>query len=281
MAVARALFESNDLYFAQLICAPDDPEWGEDNLVTHPIVALPATPVWQAHDGAPPTLLNANHAVFHHAGSEYRRERFQARGYRCLFFFPSVALVREIAAEVDPSARGSSSFRFPGRSAPLEGRAFALSRRVARELVAERADGLRAREALYAVLRRAVLSAYRGRPSRRRIRPSTARAHSEIVEEAKELITRNLADPVRLDDVADGLHVSPYHLARVFRTTTGYSLHAYQKHLRLREGLDRLDLGSASEVGGLGVDLGFSSHSHFTASFRQTLGVRPSEVRQR
>jgi AraC family transcriptional regulator len=278
MAIATPLFESSDLYFAELVCQPDDPEWGEENVVTHPIVALPATPVWQAHDGALRTLMNANHAVFHHAGSEYHRERFEGKGYRCVFFFPSERLVREIAAELDPSAADSADFRFPVRSARLEAPAFALSRRLAGELGAGPVNGLRAREGLYAVLRSVVLSAYRFHDPCRSARQATAQAHSEIVEETKELITRSLAERVRLDDMADRLHVSAYHLARIFRMATGYCLHAYQTHLRLREGLDRLDQGSARVVGQLGIDLGFSSHSHFTASFRRTLGVRPSEV---
>jgi AraC family transcriptional regulator len=215
MAVARPLFESNDLYFAELVCGPDDPEWGEENLVTHPIVALPATPVWQAHEGGPPTLVNANHAVFHHAGSEYHRERFQGNGYRCAFFFPSESLVREVTAEVDPSAASSTAYRFPIKSAPLEAPTFALARRLAGALAFGRVDRLRAREGLYAVLRSVVLSAYMPLGPRRAVRQSTARTQSEIVEEAKELITRRLAERLRLDDLATQLHVSPYHLARV------------------------------------------------------------------
>jgi AraC family transcriptional regulator len=281
MAVARTLFHSSDLLFAELFCAPDDEEWGEENLVTHPIVALPSTPVWQAHDGTPPTLINANHAVFHHQGSEYRRERFRGQGYRCIFFFPSDSLAREIATELDPSAADPDTVRFPAKSARLEGPVFVLGRRLAGDLATGGIDELRAREGLYDVLRGTIASAYRHRIRRPCARPGTARAHSEIVEEAKELITRRLDEPMRLDDLADHLHVSSYHLARIFRSTTGYSLHAYQTHLRLREGLVRLEQGSVRDVGRLGIDLGFSSHSHFTASFRKALGVRPSDVEPR
>jgi AraC family transcriptional regulator len=278
MAIARDLFESSDLYFAELSCARDDPEWGEENVATHPIIALPVIPVWQIMDGSSRALMTANHAVFHHRGSEYQRERFDGNGYRCLFFFPSDSLVREIAAEIDPSASDRESYRFPARSAPLTAPAFALSRRLARELAIGRCDRLRAREDLYAVLRCSVLSAYRGRAPRPAARQGTARAHSEIAEGAKELITRRLADRLRLGDIAAELHVSAYHLARIFRMSTGYSLHAFQSQLRLRRGLDRLGEGSARGIGRLGVELGFSSHSHFTDSFRRSLGIRPSDV---
>lgn len=285
MVTARPLFAGPDLYFAELNAPRDDDEWGETNQVTRPIVALPAVPVWQAHDGAPPALMNPTHAVLHGPGTEYRRERFRGNGYRCVFFFPAEHLVREIAAETDPSALDAEVCRFPARTAPLPGATFALARRLARELATapaagkrSSADRFRLREGLYAVLRGAVLSSYRtGAPSGRP-RSSTANAHRDLVEAAKELITGHLGERIRLDDVAERLHVSAYHLARVFRATTGYSLHAYLTHLRLREGLDRLERGPNGDIARLGLDLGFSSHSHFTASFRRTMGARPSEV---
>ncbi len=285
MVTARDLFVGRDLYFAELTCLPEDSEWCETNQVTRPIVALPATPVWQAHDGAPPALMNPTHAVLHGPGTEYRRERFRGNGYRCLFFFPSEQLVREIVAETEPSAGEHESCRFPSRTAPLPAATFALARRLARELGTEAAasgpvpaDRFRVREGLYAILRAAVLSSYRTGGAARRQRSATASAHRDLVEAAKELITGHLGDRIRLDDVADRLHVSAYHLARVFRATTGYSLHAYLTHLRLREGLDRLERGQQGDIARLGLDLGFSSHSHFTSSFRRAMGTRPSEV---
>jgi AraC-like DNA-binding protein len=40
-------------------------------------------------------------------------------------------------------------------------------------------------------------------------------------------------------------------------------------------------LGGESDLGQIGVDLGFTSHSHFTSVFRRILGLTPSELRQR
>jgi AraC family transcriptional regulator len=278
MATARALFEGSDLYFAELVCQPDDPEWGEENVTTHPIVALPSTPVWQVHDGAERTLMTPNHAVFHHEGGEYHRERFRTDGYRCLFFFPSDALVREIVAEVDHSTSEADRFRFPLNAAPMPSRAFGLGRRLARALSTATVEPAGAREGLYAVLRYAVLGAFRHRPAPRLPRAKTTAAYARTVEEAKALIARRLEDRLPLDEVAGELHVSPYHLARIFRSGTGYSVHAYQTHLRLREGLDRLERSRTGQVARIAGDLGFSNHSHFTASFRTAFGLRPSDV---
>ena len=71
-----------------------------------------------------------------------------------------------------------------------------------------------------------------------------------------------------------------FHLSRVFRDRTGYTLHRYLLELRLREALNRLE-DTGSDLTVLALDLGFCSHSHFTDSFGQTFGVPPSEFRKR
>jgi AraC-like DNA-binding protein len=277
MAVARDLFDSPDLWFAALTCPPDDDEWGEHNVTTHPIVALPLSPVWQVHDGGPRTLMSPNSAVFHHDGGEYHRERFLDRSYRCLFFFPSERLVREIVGEANDRAAGADAFRFPTRTVPVDGRVLTMARRLAGRLVSSSpSDG--DAERVFEVLRLTVLSAYRSHPANHRARPSTVRARTELVEQAKALIVSRFGDRLPLDQIAHELHVSPYHLARVFRAETGYSVHGYLTNIRVREGLIRRADGSGTDIAALGADLGFSSHSHFTASFRETLGLVPSEI---
>jgi AraC family transcriptional regulator len=277
MAVARDLFDSPDLWFAALTCPPDDDEWGEHNVTTHPIVALPLAPVWQVHDGGPRTLMTPNSAVFHHDGGEYHRERFLDRSYRCLFFFPSERLVREIVGEANDRAADADAFRFPRRTVPVDGRVLTMARRLAGRLASSGpSDG--DAEPVFEVLRLIVLSAYRSRPTNHRARPSTVRARTELVEEAKALIVSRFGDRLPLDQIAHELHASPYHLARVFRAETGYSVHGYLTNIRVREGLIRRADGSGTDIAALGADLGFSSHSHFTAAFRDAMGVVPSDV---
>jgi AraC-like DNA-binding protein len=53
------------------------------------------------------------------------------------------------------------------------------------------------------------------------------------------------------------------------------SLHAYRTELRLRHALERL-LERREHITQIALDLGFSSHSHFTAAFRRAFGLTPS-----
>jgi AraC family transcriptional regulator len=274
MAFAFDLYESPDLFFAELWCPPDDLEWGEDNQVTRPILALPATPVWQAHDGAERQLFNQNNVIFHHPGSEYRRERFRDCGYRCLFFFPSTSLLREVMAGISPALAESTPIRFPA-SGPLDGRTFGLSRLAARYLRSPGPELSAARELLYEVLGGAARASILEAPARPRVSSRTLRARREIVEEAKEILTSRVAERLSLDGLANSLHTSPYHLARIFRGATGFSVHGYLVNLRLRMGMEGIH-ERRGEIGDVGLGFGFSSHSHFTASFRRAFGLTPS-----
>jgi AraC-like DNA-binding protein len=55
-------------------------------------------------------------------------------------------------------------------------------------------------------------------------------------------------------------------------------LSRYQRTLRLARALDLL--GEYEDLTALGLDLGFSSHSHFTAAFRQLYGRTPSAFKR-
>ena len=65
----------------------------------------------------------------------------------------------------------------------------------------------------------------------------------------------------------------------MFRAETGFTLAGYRPALRLRAALERLP-DSDGDLSALALELGFSSHSHFAASFTREFGVPPSAVRE-
>ena len=65
------------------------------------------------------------------------------------------------------------------------------------------------------------------------------------------------------------------YLTQVFQQVEGLPLYRYQLRLRLARALDLI--AGHEDLSGLAQDLGFSSHSHFTAAFRQAYGMTPSE----
>lgn len=80
-----------------------------------------------------------------------------------------------------------------------------------------------------------------------------------------------------LTQIASDLGVSPVYLTQMFKRSEGIPLYRYQTFLRLGRALDRLP--EQDDITDLALELGFSSHSHFTAAFRSRFGVTPSQYR--
>ncbi len=112
-----------------------------------------------------------------------------------------------------------------------------------------------------------------GRP-----RSGTAEAHETCFERARAELFQRFREPLQLADLARTAHASPFHLCRIFKRASGLSVHRYQTRLRLLEGLDAL-VERDVPLAELALDLGFSSHSHFTDAFRRELGMAPSAFR--
>ena len=246
-------------------CAPDDVRWSLDNFVGEVAhIIFPATPVWIAVQGREPTLAGPNHAVFFNSGEVFRRRRFHGHGDRNHFMVVADDTMQEWV-------RGT---RFPDSIGKLLPRPYLTARAIGRAL-SEGADGLTVEESLLRLGHATVSGAF-GREERvvRRRRPPA------MVEDAKALLSARYTEHLTLEEVGRAVNVSPFHLARSFRRQTGYTLHEYRTHLRLRAALERLAAGD-EDLAVIARAVGFSSHSHLTASFHRAFGVPPSRVRKR
>jgi AraC family transcriptional regulator len=98
------------------------------------------------------------------------------------------------------------------------------------------------------------------------------------VRRARAYLAECFAANDTLADIGRAAACSPFQLARQFRLGTGRTLHQHRTELRLAEALHRLDAGERN-LSLLAAELGFSSHSHFTAVFRRLVGQAPSTMR--
>ena len=99
-----------------------------------------------------------------------------------------------------------------------------------------------------------------------------------LVDRVKLVLTSDLARRWTLAEIAAEVRGSPVYLTQVFQQVEGLPLYRYQLRLRLARALDLL--GEYDDLTALGLDLGFSSHSHFSAAFRAAYGRTPSEFRR-
>lgn len=86
-----------------------------------------------------------------------------------------------------------------------------------------------------------------------------------------------LQDPSRDESMsywAKAAGMSRRTLVRLFQQEMGMSFAAWRRHVRLLEVLPRLATGES--VARVAFDVGYRSHSAFTAMFRRTFGISPS-----
>jgi AraC-like DNA-binding protein len=110
-------------------------------------------------------------------------------------------------------------------------------------------------------------------------RPGTEEDHDRVFERTRAEIFLRFREPIRLADLARAACASPFHLCRVFKRASGLSVHRYVNRLRLLAALEEIAERDVS-LTDLALDLGFSSHSHFTHTFHRELGITPSELRR-
>jgi AraC family transcriptional regulator len=107
--------------------------------------------------------------------------------------------------------------------------------------------------------------------------PGPSSRHRDLVEAVRELLAERVEDSLGLEEIARAAAVSPYHLCRVFKRSTGETLHRYRNRLRLRTALKPVLDGA--DLSAVALDSGYSSHSHFTAAFRREVFVTPSRLK--
>jgi len=138
-------------------------------------------------------------------------------------------------------------------------------------------DALAVEERVVALLDRVLTLAYSGR--RHTSRGPRLPSASELADVAKAWMAPRVAQRLTLATIARAIDCSVFHLCRSFRRATGLTLHAYRDAVRLRLALERLEHGER-DLSRLALDLGYSSHSHFTAAFRRSFDIPPSAVRK-
>ena len=247
-------------------CAPDDVRWSLENFVGEVAhIVFPTMPVWIGTSGHELGLAGPNHAVFFNAGDVFRRRRFNGHGDRNDFVVVGQDTLDEWVHEA----------RFPGPLGKLPPRPYLTVRAIARAL-ANGGDGLLVEEALLRLGHATVTGAFRAEQwaPRRRRRPPP------VVEDAKALLCARFTEHLTLEELGRAVNVSPFHLARSFRRHTGFTLHEYRVNLRLKAALERLAAGD-EDVAVIARAVGFSSHSHLTATFHRAFGIPPSCVRKR
>lgn len=99
-----------------------------------------------------------------------------------------------------------------------------------------------------------------------------------LVNQAKEFLRRNFAQPLTLGQIAWHVKLSEEHLARVFRKVTGQTVFDYLRTVRLETAKTWL-IDSDRTLTEIAGASGFSNLSLFSRNFSQYVGQSPSAYR--
>jgi AraC-like DNA-binding protein len=95
---------------------------------------------------------------------------------------------------------------------------------------------------------------------------------------ALDYIEKNLATPVRLEDIAACVGLTRMHFASQFRLSTGFSPHGYLLRRRIERSEELLRRPSLT-VFDVAQRCGFSTHAHFCVVFKRHTGYAPAAWR--
>ncbi|MBQ9589932.1 MAG: helix-turn-helix domain-containing protein [Butyrivibrio sp.] len=90
-------------------------------------------------------------------------------------------------------------------------------------------------------------------------------------------ISDNLGKDLSIDRLADHFYMSKYHMMRIFKNETGYSIHQYILEKRILKAKSYILGGMPATTACL--ECGFKDYSTFSRAFKNQLGILPSDVK--
>jgi AraC-like DNA-binding protein len=258
-------------------CPAEHPQFLDSGPSSDALFVFPRQGVWIEHEGEDAFVADANTVTYYNKGQCYRRRKLSDVGDHCEWFAIAPQAIAETLSAYEPAAIDRPDSPFPFTRGPSDPGSYLRQRMLFHHVSSERKpDRLYVEEAALAILGDVTRWAYAQNSTPARLR---TRREIESSEAARDVIARRFKQNLSLSEIAREVGSSVFHLARTFKARTGFSLHGYRNQLRLRAALERLR-DPESVLIDLALDLGFSSHSHFTETFRRTFGKTPSAVRE-
>jgi AraC-like DNA-binding protein len=232
-------------------------------------LVFPYRGVYVRHVGRHDSVAESNQVVFFNQGEEYRISHPVEGGDACL----SVGVAEHWLDELAPREHvcDGDALRFRRQRLRIDARTQALVAMLRYSLDRRIAETLEAETLTLTMIRRAL-------GERTSHATSASAGRQKLVDRAKLLLSSDPARRWTLGEIGAAVGVSPVYLTQVFQQVEGMPLYRYHLRLRLARALDLLE--RYDDLTSLSMDLGFSSHSHFSSAFRQAYGRTPVEFQR-
>jgi AraC-like DNA-binding protein len=232
-------------------------------------LVFPYRGVYARRLGRDQAIAEANQVLFFNADEGYRISHPVSGGDACL----SLAIDEDVLRELAPPGllHDGPRLAFRHHRLRIDPGAQALVALVRHSLRGGAIEPLEAESLALTLVRRAL------GPRTTHVAGASA-GRQKLADRAKLVLSSDPARRWTLAEIAAEVGGSPVYLTQVFQQVEGLPLYRYQMRLRLARALDLLP--GCEDLTALGLELGFSSHSHFSAAFRETYGRSPSAFRQ-
>jgi AraC-like DNA-binding protein len=232
-------------------------------------LVFPYRGVYVRHLGCNDAVAEANQVLFFNQAESYRVSHPVGGGDACLSLQIDEPLLRELVPK--RQVREGAALAFREQRLRIDPRAQVLVALLRHSLIGKVGETLEAETLALTLVRRAL-----GERTSHTVRASFGRR--KLVDRTKLVLSSDLGRRWTLAEIAVEVGVSPVYLTQVFQHVEGVPLYRYQLRLRLARALDLL--GRYDDLSRLSMDLGFSSHSHFSSAFRQAYGRTPAEFQR-
>lgn len=261
LPVESIVYASESLRIGAFRCPAEHLLFEDSGPIDNDIFVFPRRAVMIEHEHREPFVADPLLVTLYNRGQRYRRKPVGGQPDLCDWFALAPSILEEVSQE--PSTNGPFSRAFVRSSREI----YLRQRRLYTLARLGILDDLEAVEEATAILSTLLESSQPHRQAERDSRLASA-ARARIAER----YTRNDS----LASIANAVNASQWHLARTFRRVFGVSMGQYREELRMRAAIARLDGTKLTDVA---LDLGYSSHAHFTYRFRKAFGVAPAAAR--
>jgi AraC family transcriptional regulator len=266
----QSLLETRTVIIRDVCCQGNHRHESTEECATETQLVFPYRGAYVRHLGDDQAVADANQVLFFNAAEGYRVSHPVPGGDASLTLIVTEPALRELAPR--NRLRNGPALTFRQHRLRIDPRAQALVMLLRHGLRQRVAEALEAESLALTLLRRAM-------GPRTTRQPGATFGRQRLVDRVKLVLASDLGRRWTLSEIAAEVGGSAVYLTQAFRQVEGVPLYRYQLRLRLARALDLI--ASSDDLTALGLDLGFSSHSHFSAAFREMYGRSPSQFRQR
>ncbi len=274
---SRSIYDGSFFRIGQFRRGPKHSNFTGPHVAGSALIVFPRTSVTITHAGKKPVVADPNVVMFYNDRQVYSRGRLSEKGDLCDWFGFKSELIAQAVQPFDEyvSDHPQQPFQFP--SGPSDPRTYLMQRSIVDTIVNKGVrDELFIEESVLTILKHVIYNSYH----QQGVSPHSTRTatEKEVTDGVQKMLSIYFRNDLSLEQIARHFGYSAFHLCRIFRKHTGQTIHQYLKQIRLRTSLEYVTQAN-TDLTTLAMELGFSSHSHFTEAFRKTFGAPPSQLR--